>query len=485
MPVSNNPSVVMDSLLLNVDFANKAKCYNPRENLVSYSNYNAAAWSNVFTANATLTTGIDAPDGTLTAVRMTCNTAGNSLLRITIPSHTADGLSTYTISFYVRRISGTTAQSNVLQVDLQDDSGKEYNYLPSLVTNQWVRVTYSFVPSAGTKTNLDLLNNNTNDYVLDFWGVQLEKSFSATNLTPTSGTAVSRGTTVTDSVGGTSHTLTNARYWSYDDSTDSIDFRRNETTAAFTASISGTTLDVTAVSSGTLAVGQAINYTGNASTKYISALGTGTGGVGTYTINTSATVSSTSMTSGEKIGGFLSATVSGNLGSSTYLYNDHTTEIWAKINDRTPIAIDFSETNSTLVCYVGYHSMFLYTSGSLRYIVWNGTGPTELTTTPLTIGTSGTNVIQGQWFCVAVTKSGSTYKTYLNGTLRSTDTLSVTSFGSISNVLRVGTANYAVNPGSYHYQGEINVGALKMYNTALTEAQIKQNFDALRGRYGL
>jgi hypothetical protein len=304
-------------------------------------------------------------------------------------------------------------------------------------------------------------------------------------LTPTSGTAVSRGTTVTDSVGGTSHTLTNARYWSYDDSTDSIDFRRNETTAAFTASISGTTLDVTAVSSGTLAVGQAINYTGNASTKYISALGTGTGGVGTYTINASATVSSTSMTSGEKIGGFLSATVSGNLGSSTYLYNDHTTEIWAKINDRTPIAIDFSETNSTLVCYVGYHSMFLYTSGSLRYIVWNGTGPTELTTTPLTIGTSGTNVIQGQWFCVAVTKSGSTYKTYLNGTLRSTDTLSVTSFGSISNVLRVGTANYAVNPGSYHYQGEMNVGALKMYNTALTEAQIKQNFDALRGRYGL
>ena len=69
----------------------------------------------------------------------------------------------------------------------------------------------------------------------------------------------------------------------------------------FTGSISGTTLTVSAVVSGTLAVGQLITGTGvsasppGSSATYITALGTGTGGVGTYTVGVSQTVSSTSM----------------------------------------------------------------------------------------------------------------------------------------------------------------------------------------------
>ena len=72
--------------------------------------------------------------------------------------------------------------------------------------------------------------------------------------------------------------------------------------AAFTGSISGTTLTVTAVSSGTLAIGQLITGTGVAASPpgsnatYITALGTGTGGIGTYTVTPSQTVSSTAMT---------------------------------------------------------------------------------------------------------------------------------------------------------------------------------------------
>jgi hypothetical protein len=68
--------------------------------------------------------------------------------------------------------------------------------------------------------------------------------------------------------------------------------------ASFTASISGTTMTVSAVASGTLAVGQTLfDTTGNviAGTK-ISALGTGTGGTGDYTVSNSQTVGSESMT---------------------------------------------------------------------------------------------------------------------------------------------------------------------------------------------
>ena len=71
----------------------------------------------------------------------------------------------------------------------------------------------------------------------------------------------------------------------------------NSTTvgAQVTGSISTTTLTVTAVASGTLFVGQTIQGTGVTALTIITALGTGSGGVGTYTVSTSQTVSSTTL----------------------------------------------------------------------------------------------------------------------------------------------------------------------------------------------
>ena len=72
--------------------------------------------------------------------------------------------------------------------------------------------------------------------------------------------------------------------------------------ADFTGSISGTTLTVTAVSSGALAVGMTITDTTSAiaSGTAITGLGTGTGGVGTYIVSTSQTVSSEAMVGAKK-----------------------------------------------------------------------------------------------------------------------------------------------------------------------------------------
>lgn len=67
--------------------------------------------------------------------------------------------------------------------------------------------------------------------------------------------------------------------------------------ANFTASISSTTLTVTAKSFGTLAVGQQLSGVGITAGTVITALGTGTGGTGTYTVNNSQTVGSEDMSS--------------------------------------------------------------------------------------------------------------------------------------------------------------------------------------------
>lgn len=66
--------------------------------------------------------------------------------------------------------------------------------------------------------------------------------------------------------------------------------------AVVTGAISGATLTVSAVTSGTLVVGQKITGTGVTAETYITALGTGTGGTGTYTVSQSQTVSSTTIT---------------------------------------------------------------------------------------------------------------------------------------------------------------------------------------------
>jgi hypothetical protein len=74
----------------------------------------------------------------------------------------------------------------------------------------------------------------------------------------------------------------------------------NQTEAVMTGSISGTTLTITSVLSGEpIVLGQFVGGTGGGGVSagtYITAFGTGAGGVGTYTVNNSQTVTSTTLT---------------------------------------------------------------------------------------------------------------------------------------------------------------------------------------------
>lgn len=81
--------------------------------------------------------------------------------------------------------------------------------------------------------------------------------------------------------------------------------------AVVTASITGTTLNVTIVTSGALAVGTRITGTGIIAGTYITARNSGTGGIGTYTVNISQTVSSTTVTGQPAVGVTFTATGAG------------------------------------------------------------------------------------------------------------------------------------------------------------------------------
>ena len=81
--------------------------------------------------------------------------------------------------------------------------------------------------------------------------------------------------------------------------------------AIFTGSVSGTTLTVTNVSSGTIAVNQSLNGLAVLANTVITGLGTGTGGVGTYTINQTQTVPASTLGS-STVGAVITGLISSN-----------------------------------------------------------------------------------------------------------------------------------------------------------------------------
>jgi hypothetical protein len=170
---------------------------------------------------------------------------------------------------------------------------------------------------------------------------------------------------------------------------------------------------------------------------------------------------------------------SGALTANNYLYNDHTTEVWAKISNFSPTNSDGTEGSSALIVYRGYHSGFYYNASSISYKIWNGTsnevGPTATF--------SSLGISQNQWFQIALSRSGSSFNLYVNGTHKANTTGSPVTTGASTNNLRI--ASGAVPASVYSFLADCNVSNVKMYNRALTASEIFQNYQALLGRYGI
>jgi hypothetical protein len=144
---------------------------------------------------------------------------------------------------------------------------------------------------------------------------------------------------------------------------------------------------------------------------------------------------------------------------------------------------------SFLAGYSGWHSGFTYTSNTLTYGIKDGASSLP-TVCSWTLGTSGTQIIQGNWYQVVAVRSGNSWTPYLNGVQLGTGTASLQPSSlnnGVSNLLSLGAAASNAGPGKYQYRyyGKNSVGAMKMYSRALSAQEVQQNFNALRGRFGL
>ena len=117
-----------------------------------------------------------------------------------------------------------------------------------------------------------------------------------------------------------------------------------------------------------------------------------------------------------------------------------------------------------------YRFLWRLDNSGYQVLAWNNGGPSNTVT--------GTTIVStGTWNYISVTYDGTNVKFYNNTVL--TDTIAK-SF-SISNftAMQVGANTY----DNVYFNGRI--ASTQVHNRALTQAEITQNFNALRGRFGI
>ncbi len=236
-------------------------------------------------------------------------------------------------------------------------------------------------------------------------------------------------------------------------------------TASFTATISATTMTVSAVAIGNLAIGQTVTGAGVTANSIITALGTGTGGAGTYTLSQSSTVSlgvamTASMSTAEGYGAnfTVNTTVASgavtaatiNTGGAGYLGGTSGT-LFFEIAGGTGLAVASAAvtsgvvTGTPVIISAGYGY-----SGSLTAVATD--------TFPI-LYTSPTALAFASVFGVPVPDyNGTTYAATQNGTAGSAQTMRLVSYAAdnatslynVANLVVTTTSGTPYNPTSFY-----------------------------------
>ena len=145
-----------------------------------------------------------------------------------------------------------------------------------------------------------------------------------------------------------------------------------------------------------------------------------------------------------------------------------TIEIWMK-----PTEADSVRRNPYNQAYAGFGTWTHEPSGTINYYYGDGGADNS----PYIGHSSSFTVGQNEIACVCTTRDTSTSYWYKNGVQ---DTSYAHSYGTLTAT----AGNITIGSG---YAGGFlgDIYAVKLYNRALTPAEVKRNFDALKGKFGL
>lgn len=165
----------------------------------------------------------------------------------------------------------------------------------------------------------------------------------------------------------------------------------------------------------------------------------------------------------------VSSKITTNSSDFAFGTGDYTVETWSSVDNTSGsfVIISNNETSSSTNNTAGTWQL-LYRNGSFRWI---------FTTTEGILDSPASTITADTWNHIVATRSGTTATIYLNGVSQGTITWNENLSYSY---LRIGQGRN----GSLFLPGKVSV--VKVYKgKALSESEIKQNFNALRGRYGI
>ena len=116
------------------------------------------------------------------------------------------------------------------------------------------------------------------------------------------------------------------------------------------------------------------------------------------------------------------------------------------------------------------------------FAMWDANNNLITSSGPDMEANSTTAMSINQWYCVTTTTSGvsgDNLYVYLNDKLNLTDTLSGNR-GIATKQLKIGSTGWQ---NGYNWDGKIS--NITIHNRELSAAEVRQNFNALRGRYGI
>lgn len=147
-----------------------------------------------------------------------------------------------------------------------------------------------------------------------------------------------------------------------------------------------------------------------------------------------------------------------------------TVEFWAKATDFTyPSVIDL------IVAGNGHFRFDLYSTYIRSQFRTPGGSSSSLVS-------YSTTITSGEWYFCSFTRSGTTYKAYLNGSLGATNTSSALNNDSGMTAVRIGySADYDASDRTF----EGSVGPVRIYLNTLTASEVQQNYNATKSRFGL
>jgi hypothetical protein len=166
-------------------------------------------------------------------------------------------------------------------------------------------------------------------------------------------------------------------------------------------------------------------------------------------------------------------------GSSSYLIapensalNTQTpsVEVWVKTNSISQNGVWFVKGNIN-----AQYSLFQEGDN----IVWRQNNSTTFTSLVAPVS----NINTSQYAHIVATYTSGARKIYINGVLVVSDTAAFT-IPNAGNGCSIGVSGgYSLGSPGYYYNG--NIAIVKVYNKALSAAEVSQNFNALRGRFGI